>query len=66
MSFIKFKTIDDTTTGPRSFSGDIGKALKDCETLPLKPFQAMESLPVITNESDLSTDQLYLFQFGIW
>lgn len=59
-----FEHLDGTTTGPKSFSGPIGKTLHNCEYLPVKPFRAMPCmLPDITrSREDLSTDQLYLFE----
>lgn len=57
-----FEHLDGTTTGPQSFTGPIGKALKDCEQLPLVPFESINcTLPDVTNNKDLSTDQLYLY-----
>jgi hypothetical protein len=52
--------LDGATTGPRAFSGPIGKALATCETLPIASFSKIEyCLPRIT-ATDLSTDQQYL------
>lgn len=48
---------DGSTTGPRSFTEPIGKALTVCEELPLVPFQTIQTtLPVVTNSKDLSID----------
>lgn len=59
-----FQHLDGTTTGPKSFSGPIGKTLSNCEDLPIKNFSAIAcDLPDITiNRGDLSTDQLYLLE----
>lgn len=59
-----FQHLDGTTTGPRSFTGKIGKSLNNCEQLPVKQFSAIEcQLPDITKtRTDLSTDQLYLLE----
>lgn len=59
-----FEYLDGTTTGPRSFSGQLGKLLQNCEHLPVIEFQAVEcNLPDITkSRDDLSTDQLYLLE----
>jgi hypothetical protein len=48
------------TSGPRAFSGPIGKALASCEGLPVVPFSKINcDLPAIT-ATDLSTDQQFL------
>lgn len=59
-----FEHLDGKTTGPRSFTGVIGEALKDCENLPVVQFTPIAcELPEITkSRSDLSTDQLYLYE----
>lgn len=52
--------LDGVTTGPTGFSGPIGKALANCESLPIAAFSKIDSaLPLIT-ATDLSTDQQYL------
>lgn len=59
-----FEHLDGSTTGPKSFSGPIGKTLTNCEYLPVKNFSAIAcALPDITKtRDDLSTDQLYLLE----
>lgn len=58
-----FEFIDGSTSGPRSYSGPIGKVLKACEELPLVLFLTIQcNLPIVTNCKDLSTDQLYLYE----
>lgn len=59
-----FEHLDGKTTGPRSFTGVIGKALKGCENLPVVQFTSIAcELPEISkSRSDLSTDQLYLYE----
>ncbi|CAG4960190.1 unnamed protein product [Parnassius apollo] len=59
-----FEHLDGKTTGPRSFTGVIGKALKGCENLPVVQFTPIAcKLPDISkSRSDLSTDQLYLYE----
>jgi len=58
-----FEHLDGTTSGPQSFTGPVGKSLKDCEHLPVVFFKKMCcTLPKITNKKDLSTDQLYLLE----
>lgn len=59
-----FTHLDGPTTGPRGFSGPIGKALQACETLPIVAFEKIESnFPYITCD-DLSTDQAYLLDIS--
>lgn len=58
-----FAHLDGTTTGPRSFTGMIGKLLDGCEQLPITSFTVIECiLPEVSNKKDLSTDQLYLME----
>lgn len=57
-----FESIDGPTSGPKSFSGPLGKMLKDCENLTVTNFE-----PIICNlpEIDpkiLSKDQKYLYE----
>lgn len=59
--------LDGKTTGPRGFSGPIGKQLENCEVLPVVPFTQIDSnLPVNMEVgwSDLSTDQQYLMEIS--
>lgn len=54
--------LDGSTTGPKAFSGEIGKSLMRCSELPVCKFQPIESdLPIIVC-NDLSTDQKYLYE----
>ncbi|GBM43473.1 hypothetical protein AVEN_9434-1 [Araneus ventricosus] len=58
-----FVHVDETTTGPRSFNGEIGKSLAGCEKLPVVSFTPIEcTVCEVTNKKDLSTDQLYLME----
>lgn len=58
-------SIDGDTTGPRGFSGPMGKELLNCEKKSVVSFAIIESeMPVILN-ADLSTDQLYLYEMCI-
>ena len=55
-----FEHLDGSTSGPRAFSGPLGKALVNCEKLKLVLFENIEcELPIISKE-DLSSDQKYL------
>ena len=55
--------LDGSTSGPRAFSGVIGKELVACETLPIVSFSPIDGdLPDMANlKSDLSTDQSFLY-----
>ncbi|GBL74921.1 hypothetical protein AVEN_242100-1 [Araneus ventricosus] len=54
-----FAHVNGTTTGPRSFTGEIGKSLAGCEKLPVVSSTPIEyTLCEVTNKKDLSTDQL--------
>jgi hypothetical protein len=57
--------LDGQTTGPRGFSGPIGKKLELCEKLPVIVFKSIDTnLPEIHERiiKDLSTDQKYMYQ----
>jgi hypothetical protein len=56
--------LDGPTSGPRAFSGPIGKGLLKCEQLPVVCFDKIESdFPTVTS-TDLSTDQQYLWDIS--
>lgn len=55
-----FEKLDGSTTGPRSFSGPVGKLLAKCETLPVAQFKKIECEFPALDIRDLSTDQQYL------
>lgn len=55
-----FTYLDGPTAGPKSFAGQIGKALETCETLPLAHFEKIEGELPPQISTDLSTDQKYL------
>lgn len=61
-----FHHIDGDTTGPNSFSGEIGSALKTSMNLEVVKFKRIPgTLPPLFNEMDireLSTDQQYLYE----
>ncbi|GBN71461.1 hypothetical protein AVEN_134234-1 [Araneus ventricosus] len=58
-----FAHVDETTTGPRSFTGEIVKSLSGCAKLPVVSFTPIERmLCEVTNKKDFSTDQLYLIE----
>lgn len=53
--------MDGTTSGPRGFSGPIGKALTACENLPVIKYQPVECVLPDVDRPQLSTDQKFLF-----
>ena len=61
--------LDGTTSGPDVFSGNIGKALPNCNELPVVTFEARRNnLPdkikdVEVDSMDISKDQKYLYDF---
>lgn len=57
-----FQKLDGGTHGPKAFSGVIGKALMNCETLPIVAYSPI-ALGICPNmdEIELSTDQKYLY-----
>lgn len=60
-----FKHLDGKTSGPRGFSGSIGKQLETCDDLPIIHFERLDgNLPEMTEDTvnDLSRDQKYLFE----
>lgn len=55
-----FESVDGDTTGPTSFSGQIGKQLSGCEKLPVANFETINSEDINVTKTDLSKDQQYL------
>ena len=55
------KYLDGSTSGPRAFSGIIGKEMSACENLPLVVFTPIERNLTEMERKDLSTDELYLY-----
>ena len=55
--------LDGPTTGPRAFSGTIGKALQTCDKNPVVRFEPIEARKPLRSIAvdDLSTDQKYLY-----
>jgi hypothetical protein len=56
------KHVDGGTSGPRAFTGPIGKELSGCEHLPPVAFAPIEGHLQDINRVDLSTDQRYLYE----
>ncbi|CAG9834785.1 unnamed protein product [Diabrotica balteata] len=62
---IFFHHLDGDTSGPRGFSGPIGKQLLQCDQLPIVAFKPIKgNLPTIPESilKELSTDQKYLYE----
>jgi len=62
-----FEQLDGSTTGPRSFSGELGTQVQRCENMPMVKFQQIEcDLQVLPDSvlQDLSTDQRYLYDMS--
>ena len=57
-----FSNLDGKTSGPRCFTGPIGKLLQNCEIKPIQTFDPIEVPPVVIDKTDLSTDQKYLLE----
>ena len=54
--------LDGSTTKPKAFSGSTGKALVNCEKLPVVTFEKIDvTLPKVKLK-DLRTDQKYLWE----
>ena len=57
-----FLHIDGSTSGPKTFSGRIGKDLENCEKMPVIRFQTISTeLPEFSVQG-ISTDQTYLYR----
>jgi hypothetical protein len=56
--------LDGPTTGPRAFSGPIGKALATCQLMPVTAFEKIDcDMPTVDLKS-LSTDQKYMWEIA--
>ncbi|CAB0039029.1 unnamed protein product [Trichogramma brassicae] len=55
---------DGVTDGPNSFTGPIGKALKDCQDKPVADFRAIDCQLPDVETSDLSQDQKYMLKMA--
>lgn len=54
--------LDGKTSGPSGFSGQIGKSLESCESLPVVEFKKIETVLPPIDVKTLSTDQKYMFE----
>ena len=54
--------LDGSTTGPRAFSGPIGKALSICQHMNVVAFDKIEAVLPTVDLISLSTDQKYLWE----
>ncbi|CAH1998449.1 unnamed protein product [Acanthoscelides obtectus] len=62
MNELPFRHLFQYTSGPRTFSGTIGKDLENCEKRPISKFKPIPtSLPELSAK-DISTDQKYLYR----
>jgi len=52
--------MDGKTTGPKGFTGSLGRQLNNCEKLPVAEFDAIVSLNIEINDTELSTDRKFL------
>ncbi|GBM43342.1 hypothetical protein AVEN_166089-1 [Araneus ventricosus] len=52
------------TNSPKSYSGNFGKALLTCETLPVTTFEIIDGELPTTDRRDLSKDQMYLLEIS--
>ena len=53
--------LDGKTSGPKGFSGDIGKSLDGCERKEVVEYETIPSDLPDVNREDLSTDQKYMY-----
>jgi len=57
-----FNAIDGKTSGPNCFTGETGKALSNCENLPVVAFESIPVPQIAFDSKQLSNDQSYLLQ----
>ncbi|KAK5649767.1 hypothetical protein RI129_000796 [Pyrocoelia pectoralis] len=57
-----FNHIDGNTTGPKGYSGLIGKQLEKCHILEIVQFQPIPCKLPVVDVTELSTDQKYLYE----
>ena len=60
-----FEALDGSTSGPRGFSGSIGRQLKTCFQHPVTSFKTVRLTEPLSNldPEELSIDQQYLLEF---
>lgn len=56
--------LDGATSGPKGFSGAIGKNLPTCDQLPIVNYKPIKSILPDVDKKQLSTDQKYLFDIS--
>ena len=54
--------LDGKTTGPKGFSGNIGKTLDSCENLPVVEFEKIETILPLVDLQTINTDAKYLYE----
>ncbi|GBN17576.1 hypothetical protein AVEN_121075-1 [Araneus ventricosus] len=59
-----FETLDGPTNGPKSYSGNIGKALLTFQALPVTNFKIIVGELPTTDRRDLSKDQMYFLEIS--
>ncbi|GBO11829.1 hypothetical protein AVEN_267194-1 [Araneus ventricosus] len=59
-----FETLDGPTNGPKSSSGNIGKAFLTCKTLPATTIEIIDGELPTTGRRDLSKNQIYLIEIS--
>jgi len=61
-----FQQLNGKTSGPRLFSGTLGKQLENCHKLPVRKFKPIKgNMRFLETAIDLSTDQKYLFNICV-
>ncbi|GBM40096.1 hypothetical protein AVEN_246005-1 [Araneus ventricosus] len=60
----RFEMLDVPTNGPKSYSGNFGKAHLTCETLPVTTFEIIDGELPTTDRRNLSKDQMYLLEIS--
>ncbi|GBO10275.1 hypothetical protein AVEN_107066-1 [Araneus ventricosus] len=59
-----FETLDGPTNGPKSSSGNIGKAFLTCKTLPATTIEIIDGELSTTGKRDLRKNQIYLIEIS--
>jgi hypothetical protein len=57
-----FSHFDGRTSGPRCFTGPIGKLLQNCESQPIVEFDPIPAPVINIDIADLSSDQKYMLE----
>ena len=54
--------LDGKTSGPKGFSGEVGKKLENCEQKEAIHFDPISSELTVVDRDQLSTDQQYMYE----